>query len=86
MSYFAADLDAVSIADHVVLKNDTAHSGKMNAAGLDRISSSLQVAFCTLCDLGFSVRLASIIEPAIGPVTMWAEDSRQFSGGGFWPI
>ena len=64
------------------MKNDTPHACQMNAASLERTAGGLQEFFRTLLDLVCSRLQAIVVEAAVLPVTMGAENARPLSTTG----
>ena len=71
-------LDRVRIAEHVIEKNDAAHPGQLNAAGLEGEPGPVDGDFGAGLDflLGFGV--PGIEETPVGPVAVGAEDHGAF--------
>ena len=67
------DLQAVGVADHVVMEDDAAHAGERDAACLQRIEGAAEVELGTALDFTLRRLDGSLEEAAIGPVPMGAE-------------
>lgn len=73
------DLDTVSVAEHVVVEDDAAHSGELNAAGLEGTAGGGFEALGTGVKLTANVIGSGIEEPAVFPMAVRGENR------GAWP-
>ncbi len=78
-------LNAVGIAHHVVMKDDAAHASQLHAARLQRAAAADFEPFGPGHDLLLD-RFRLIVEPAVGPVTMWTKHAGELARLALGPI
>ena len=79
---FKADLRAVRIANHVVMKHDTAHPRQVDAACLQWAAGRLEELLRTLCNLALRRFFPVVVKSAVAPVTVGTENPRPLA----WPV
>jgi hypothetical protein len=80
------DFLAVGVANHVISEDDAAHARQHGAGCLEGIATACQRAFAAASDVLFGRCLAGIIHPAVIPVAMGKQDSRQFASLAAGPV
>lgn len=80
------DLETVSVAEHVVVEDDAAHSGELNAAGLEGTASGGFEALGTGVKLTANVIGSGLEEAAVFPVAMRGENRRAWPQPAFGTV
>ena len=76
MGKLIGNLVIVTVSDHVILENHTAHPRQSNAPRLDRIATCFKKLLSPLLNLFLDTCLSGIMETPILPVPMGAKNPR----------
>src|SRR6185436_625530 len=82
----AGNLLAIRVTDHVVEKDHATHARQLHTARLQRTAAPFLKPFRSLDDLLARIVRALVIKAAVRPVSVWTQNTRNFSRPPFGTI